>query len=290
MVACRKAEAVDAPAIIALWEAVFGDDAATIAHILDAFAGRGNVFVAEGEGTLQASLLAVPCHAGNGNGVYLYALATKPECRGYGVMSGLMKFAEEEARSRGAAFSALIPASDSLFGFYEKRGYKTASMRLLGKDAEAKSVADISFSTLTPEQYLGLRGSVFDRIYKNLHPIHFSLSRTAFILDDLAAEGYGAAVSGAGYAIYHTETSFVAELAADEVEAERLLCAIAGRTGKSRFLLTLPAQFGPFPGEGEPFGEMQVKWLGTSVGERPSLYLRFALDEISHRMKSRNLI
>lgn len=62
----------------------------------------------------------------NGNtlsGVYLYAAATLPEYRGRGIMTELISYANNDARQNGASFCALMPASRSLFSYYEKSGY-----------------------------------------------------------------------------------------------------------------------------------------------------------------------
>lgn len=56
-------------------------------------------------------------------GAYVYAVATLPACRGRGLMRRLDGFAKEVCRSRGLAFTALVPANRPLFAMYEKLGY-----------------------------------------------------------------------------------------------------------------------------------------------------------------------
>ncbi len=62
-------------------------------------------------------------------GHYIYAAATLPEYEGQGIMTGLLDFCCKRAAAAGDAFSCLVPASDSLFQFYEKRGYRTLFYR-----------------------------------------------------------------------------------------------------------------------------------------------------------------
>lgn len=297
MIGLRRAVAQDTKQIIALWQVVFGDDAQTVARCLEEFAGPGHVFVAEEAGVVLAHLLAVPCTAGDAKGAYLYALATRPQNRGQGLMSDLMAFAEEALRQDGGSFAILNPASDSLFDFYRRRGYGDIDMRLLERRAGAMSSADITVGRLSASEFLTLRREYFQKSYPALVPALFSRSRTALILEDLWVEGYQAAVGRGGYALFKAdEKPFVAELAADEAAAEEILAVIQG-AGRNAVTLTLPAQGGPWPDEGRPFGEAQVKWL-VDAGEeaasfhqtRPPLYLRFALDEAHGRLAQRGLL
>jgi predicted acetyltransferase len=55
---------------------------------------------------------------------YICGAATLPDFRGRGIMSELIAGAFDEMRSRGDEFSALIPASDSLYAYYAKFGYQ----------------------------------------------------------------------------------------------------------------------------------------------------------------------
>lgn len=283
----RKATAQDSGQLTALWKAVFGDDERTIVHCLGLFAGRGNVFVAEQNGEVLAQLLAVPCRAGRWEGVYFYALATRPESRGQGVMAGLMAHAEAEAKARGAAFAALIPASGSLFGFYGRHGYGTVQMRLVQRPVQAAAQQGVSFAKPAPEEFLSLRERFFAKAYPDVLPVAFSEARTALVLEDLWAEGFALAQSGEGYAVFcGGRAPFVAELAANRAGAEKLLSAIACETGAQSLKLALP-EGGLYPGEGVFFNEAQAKWLD---GSSHSLYLRFALDELPKRMREKGLL
>ncbi len=298
----RRAQEGDRLQVIALWGDVFGDDTATIEHCLDRFAGAQNVFVAEEKERIIASMLAVPCMAGKQKGIYLYALATRPDSRGRGVMSGLMAYVEREAVVWGAAFAALIPANDRLFGFYEARGYGTLWLRCLRwrldemVDAlHAGEDGDIKTGPLGAERFLALRKVCL----AGVSPICFSPARTALVLQDLWEEGARAACSENGYALYFPNAGrpLVAELAADETEANRLLARVARETGAAELTLTLPADGTLWPGEGALHREAQLKWLTPTGGcgrgssfygqecPMPPTYLRFALDELGARLQ-----
>ena len=78
--------------------------------------------------------------------LYFYALATLPEHRGKQLMKQLMNQAIIVAKMRKVAFVILIPASDSLFGYYQKAGFVNFSNKytvLLQKEEERKAVPTI---------------------------------------------------------------------------------------------------------------------------------------------------
>lgn len=56
---------------------------------------------------------------------YHYAVSTKNEYRNRGYMNQLSRFADKVAAKKGQKFAFLLPASDSLYNYYEKSGYKT---------------------------------------------------------------------------------------------------------------------------------------------------------------------
>ena len=60
---------------------------------------------------------------------YLYAIATRKDCRGQGVASALVRFTEALLERLGYAMAVLTPAEPSLFAFYAKLGYVPAFTR-----------------------------------------------------------------------------------------------------------------------------------------------------------------
>lgn len=89
---------------------------------------------------------------------YICGAATLPDFRGRGIMGELLMGAFDEMRNRGDDFSALIPASDSLYGYYERFGYHDFfyRKRLIVKRAE--SVGGSLFRLLPADD--------FERIYE----------------------------------------------------------------------------------------------------------------------------
>ena len=122
-----------------LWKYTFHDSFRYIKLVFDTYFKPDNVFyVYDGE-KLIAALLGVEydfqildeCNqVKTFKGMYLCGLATHPAYRKRGVMTELMKEAEVSAKVRGFDISFLIPASDHLREYYQKKGYITTSYKL----------------------------------------------------------------------------------------------------------------------------------------------------------------
>lgn len=287
----RRASEADAPALLQLWQQVFGDEEGFVSGCLRRFAGLHNVVVAQNQSdALQAMLLAVPCMAGQAEGVYLYALATAQAARGKGVMSGLMAYAEKAAADSGKQFAALVPANAGLFSFYQKRGYTVAlSLRYLELNVPPP-VDETGFAARAPvpgglDAQNRLRAA-----HMPLTPIVFSENQNGFMDEDLAESGAlfvkaQKAAQGFCLCMRQGERLLVPELfAAGDGEALRMLsfaCKAAG--GASKIWLSLPEQSPLFEDKGEVYPFALVKVLGvrrTFCDMPKKLYLRLALEDI----------
>ncbi|MBP3634037.1 MAG: GNAT family N-acetyltransferase [Oscillospiraceae bacterium] len=143
----RLSQQQDIPQIISLWQTVFGET-----PILP----PGLCFVAELEGRIVSMLHALPqtlladrAH----KAYYLYAIGTDPNYRGQGICRQLMAFAE---RALDADCLVLVPAQESLFGFYETMGYKTAFTR--------HKTAFCGGEEISMAQYLHLREALLQSV------------------------------------------------------------------------------------------------------------------------------
>ncbi|MBO5065860.1 MAG: GNAT family N-acetyltransferase [Clostridia bacterium] len=56
--------------------------------------------------------------------IYVYGVCTHPEYRGKGLMKTAFRYLDESATEKNIDYLFLVPAEDSLFGMYEKLGYK----------------------------------------------------------------------------------------------------------------------------------------------------------------------
>ncbi|MGM9648334.1 MAG: GNAT family N-acetyltransferase [Eubacteriales bacterium] len=151
----RRSTRADLPALQTLWQEVFGDPPAFIRGFYAAF-GTYCAILAEENGQVMGMIHPLPVTlAQKGQctpGVYVYALATAPAHRGKGIAALLLEAAENTpfaasptltgaerigltVREAGRpAFSLLIPAEESLFSYYRRRGYHRPA-RVLADDA-----------------------------------------------------------------------------------------------------------------------------------------------------------
>lgn len=110
-----------------LWMKTFQDSKDYVKLVFDTYYNPKYVrTVFEGD-RLVASLLGVEytfaLRDNSLKALYLCGLATHPDFRNKGLMTGLMKDIEEEARKDGFAFTFLIPADKRLHEYYRERGY-----------------------------------------------------------------------------------------------------------------------------------------------------------------------
>lgn len=270
----RKSCKADLPNVIELWHRVFKDPVGFIKSNIINFVGLDNLYVYEQYNAINAILSAVPCEISGSKGVYLYALATAPELQGKGVMSKLMKHAEQDAENSGAEFAALIPASESLFGYYKKRGYTQETYVYEGC---------ISLPDKSREVSEGLDIGTFLQIRKKCLKIpylSFDSTRTAEIFKDLQEAEIKSVFFSDGYALYHEKngTIKVLELVAGSRESsEILLGSIKAKTG----IATASVQSGDstlFTVYNKQHYAL-IKWLKPEYNHC-EVYMRFGMDDV----------
>ncbi len=125
-----------------LWSLVFGDEWEYLEDFFNTFfpdphlsgpnaetgcmTSDGNriLFVCDGERVIS-QLFMIPYEIGGmrEKAAYLYALATHPDYRGRGLMGELIRKAQQLVRESGMAGAFLIPAEETLKGYYEGYGF-----------------------------------------------------------------------------------------------------------------------------------------------------------------------
>lgn len=151
----RTARPGDLPAFSALWEIAFHEGPEASRFVFEQFAQPENVYLAEENGGLLAILSAIPGRVGGAAGSYFFGLATQPSAQGRGIMTKLMDQVCEILRDRGEQFVCLVPASESLFGYYAQRGFETAFYRLAGPYSNApKNLPEFEAFPFTGEKRL----------------------------------------------------------------------------------------------------------------------------------------
>ena len=86
---------------------------------------------------------------------YLYAVCTAPALRGRGNCRLLLQEAEQDLKRQGICAAVLVPAEESLFGFYARFGYRTVFTCRTETVPAARG--DCSITPLTPDGWQSLR-------------------------------------------------------------------------------------------------------------------------------------
>jgi len=144
-----------------LWKDTFGDsdEFLDIFHATAFSLKRCRCVLLQGE--LVAALYWFDCEFQNKPIAYIYAVATAKEHRGRGLCHALMEDTHEHLKELGYAGAILSPASESLFKFYKKMGYKTCAYNneLIFKEDTlyALEEKDIAFRKIDKNEFTKLR-------------------------------------------------------------------------------------------------------------------------------------
>lgn len=151
------------PMLTELWNKVFGDDEEYIKLFFkQAFYDSECFAVIENEKIISALYLLkskIRCCGKTYNGRYLYAAATLSEHRGQGHMSRLLNEAKAYAKEKSLDFIALVPASDSLYSYYESFGYNEAMYKYKLKSENRNFRFDCLNEITDPKAFHKIRSS-----------------------------------------------------------------------------------------------------------------------------------
>ena len=111
----------------ALWREAFGDTDVFLDSFFDKVFSYDRCRCAIADGRVVSALYWFDCEYGEKKIAYLYAIATLEEYRGKGICAALMNDTHAHLRSRGYSLAMLVPASDGLFDFYSRIGYKNCT-------------------------------------------------------------------------------------------------------------------------------------------------------------------
>jgi GNAT superfamily N-acetyltransferase len=112
------------PSLRGVWEEAFGNQDG----FLDQFERYGydpsKMRCVTVDGEIVSLHYIFDCEYASGRVAYIYGVATKNEHRGKGYSTALLEDTHRYLVGEGYAGALLVPASASLFGFYERLGYK----------------------------------------------------------------------------------------------------------------------------------------------------------------------
>lgn len=211
---------------------------------------------------------------------YVYAAATLPSYRGKGLMGKLLSFVNGElAPLRNRAGTILLPASDTLYRFYEKQGYHTGfyirSVEVsCDKIPEACRAVAVSGNPMADVRCRALTGQPYVR-WSEEHLRYAALLNQKY-------GGYTVSVPG-GYALCRPEDDVlrVLEFAAAGAGVSLLKEAVERSCGgRRRIVYRLAAGVPFYPGEGEicPFGMVSESLFPLFSKMQRGAYLGCPLD------------
>ena len=143
------------PELCTLWREAFGDGEDFFNIFLDTAYSAERCRCLTIDGSVAAALYWLDCEYESKKIAYLYAIATKKGFRGRGLCRALMDDTHEHLRIRGYSAAILVPSEPSLFGFYEKTGYKTCSS--IGEFSCRAADKSIVLTQIDKHEYATLR-------------------------------------------------------------------------------------------------------------------------------------
>lgn len=264
MITVRPSVPEDVPAQRELWKLAFGDSDAYIDNFYSTCYRPERVVVLEEDGAVKSmtawfdTAFVVPGR-GEYRAAYLYAVATRPDCRGRGLAARLLAGADGYFRSLDIPAVTTVPAEPSLHNFFGGNGFReyfTYSRAVPG--AEAPPIRPFEPEPVGVTQYALLREAIL-----------FDTPHIAYPPEALEYQLGCCRLSGGG--LYLAETAQgAALLCAEGTENGALLVKelVACPEAKAQVLACLD-QFFPgcagvrTPGPGVKFG--MLKWLDPAL-------------------------
>jgi len=140
--------------------------------------------------------------------MYIYGAATDRKYQKQGIMTSMLRYAEDYARRLDFTLSVLVPGEKYLFDYYRRRGYSADfNCRVLKlKSGMIKSEltvdVDSTIDEITPRQFYHIRHETL----KEIPHIAWNPNQLQFVFDDLQLYGehiaYYAGKYGESYAVY----------------------------------------------------------------------------------------
>lgn len=129
----RLARTKDKENIYSLWQDVFGDTKETVDLFFKYCYKNENTLVCDDGGEVVSMLFLIEAdislHSSDEKSYYIYSAATRRDYRKRGIMTKLLNFADEVAKSRDVSFLFLHPADEDLYLYYGERGFFTCFYR-----------------------------------------------------------------------------------------------------------------------------------------------------------------
>lgn len=138
-----------------LFAQAFGDEGDFIDIFFDTAFSQSHARAVYIDEKIASMLYWFDCEYSGGKLAYIYAVATDKAYRGQGLCQMLMENTHKHLKELGYIGAILVPSEPSLFGFYQRLGYKDCSF--IG-ESEAKSATQgCHFTKIDKQEYALLR-------------------------------------------------------------------------------------------------------------------------------------
>lgn len=198
----RYSDKSDLKDIISLWKEAFGDTEDEIMFFISNKYKPENTLVYEADGQIVSMLFLLEGEMKINNSrypsYYLYAACTLNKYRGKGFMSSLLDFAEKTAYDRGYYYICLLPASKSLYTYYEKYGYKPLFKKKILKIIPENTFSNSGYINPDSENLFLLRENAF----KDIDMFVWDKKSLEFAFEHHKLYGGQAVSNRKGYALY----------------------------------------------------------------------------------------
>ncbi len=182
-----------------LWHRVFGDSYDFIELIFKPEYDEAILSFAELDGDRVVSafyLIKNTLKYENGfyDGYYLYAAATLPEYRKFGIMGKLISEAQNFCRETAVDFISLVPSEESLYGYYARFGFENGMYRWENKGNALQAASNNYGIIKDTERLIKIRNGYEGNII-SFHPSSFGyavdcLKYSGFTFKEIAEDCY----------------------------------------------------------------------------------------------------
>ena len=147
------------PQLRAIWKIVFGDSDGFIELFFRNRYSVDSALVYRHDGRVVSMVFFPRYDFKSGDLVtslgYICGAATLPEYRGKGIMADLLNTSFGVMKARGDRYTSLIPASDSLYGYYERFGFREFFYRKKYSVGISDAMEGTPFNLKKMEDYAG---------------------------------------------------------------------------------------------------------------------------------------
>lgn len=282
-----------------IWKLCFGD---ADSYIDLYYANRYKeeetaLLLCDGEIVSMLSMLPVKVVTATGerlDAAMLYAIATRPKYQGRGYVSKLIDFSNNLLFDNKQGLSLLVPASESLFGFYNRRGYRIGfylhetvlsySANTWLTETTGSPTVRVTITPTTPENYNQRREKqLAGRIYVSYRDEEIAYQQKLSL--QTGADIYALDCNGiqgcAALERINSDKVLIKELLLPPDLIQAGIACLTGLLPAREYILRLPGFRGPqYNGKIRPFAMFKIFGQGDALPDfsKESGYLGLAFD------------